>query len=91
MHTRSSQASHAILTESVNQFRDVFDFSTTPEAWDINTLDGLASVQAELARQATMIAYNNTFLAVALLAFIAIPFAYLFKRVPHNLRVPQQA
>ena len=80
IHTRTSQISHAVLTELVTPFRDVFKFNFHPEQWDIDTVDGLASIQAELARQATMIAYNNTFYAVAILAFIVIPLALLFRK-----------
>ncbi len=80
IHTRSAQLSHAVLTESISPFREIFDFSSIPEMWDINTLSGLASIQTELARQATMIAYNNTFLAVTILSLCAIPFVFLFKK-----------
>ena len=80
IHTRTAQTNHAFLTEFVTPFRDVFKYITHPEQWDINTLEGLSSVHEELTRQATMIAYNNTFFAVATLAFIVIPLAFLFKK-----------
>jgi len=80
VHTRSAQTSHAILTEFVNPFREVFRFATTPEQWDISTLDGMAAIQDELIRQSQMIAYNNTFFTVAAMCFLAAPFVYLFRR-----------
>lgn len=80
IHTRTAQTSHALLTEFVTPFRDVFRFSFHPEEWDINTLEGLALVHEELTRQATMIAYNNTFFAVAALSFMVIPLAFLFRK-----------
>ena len=79
IHTRSSQISHAVLTESVTPYRELFDFSFFPEQWDIDTLTGLASLHEELTRQSVMIAYNNTFFAVALMSLLAIPLAFLFK------------
>ena len=79
IHTRTSQMSHAALNEFINPFREIFNFSMIPEMWDINTVSGLASVQDELARQASMIAYNNTFFAVAMLSLLAIPFVFLFR------------
>lgn len=80
VHTRSAQLSHAMLNELISPFREVFNFSSTPEQWDIETISGLASIHSEVIRQATMIAYNNTFLAVAILSLVSIPFAFLFKR-----------
>jgi DHA2 family multidrug resistance protein len=80
IHTRTLQTSHAELTEFVTPFRDVFKYSFYPEQWDINTLEGLASIHEELTRQATMIAYNNTFFAVAALSFVVIPLAFLFRK-----------
>ncbi len=80
VHTRTFQTSHAILTEFVNPFREVFNFSFLPQTWDIDTLSGLAALQFELSRQATMIAYNSTFFAVSMLCFSAIPLVWLFNR-----------
>ena len=79
VHTHTSQTSHAILSTFLSPFREIFRFSTTPEEWDFNTLSGLASLQDELVRQASMIAYNNTFFAVAMLSFVAVPLAGLFR------------
>jgi DHA2 family multidrug resistance protein len=58
----------------------VFNFSFLPQTWDIDTLSGLAALQFELSRQATMIAYNSTFFAVSMLCFSAIPLVWLFNR-----------
>ncbi|MCY3770222.1 MAG: DHA2 family efflux MFS transporter permease subunit [Gammaproteobacteria bacterium] len=79
VHTRTSQISHANLSAFITPFREIFSFSTTPDEWSLHTLSGLESIQEELARQASMIAYNNTFFAVAMLSFVAIPFAGLFR------------
>ena len=80
VHTRSAQTSHAILTEFINPFREIFRLATIPDPWDLETLEGLASIQVELSLQAQMIAYNNTFFTVAAMCFIAAPFVYLFNR-----------
>ena len=80
VHTRSAQTSHANLTELINPFRETLKSMIHPERWDIGSLEGITSMHAELTRQATMIAYNNTFFAVAMLAFVVIPLAFLFRR-----------
>ncbi len=80
VHTRTFQTSHAVLTEFVTPFREIFSFAFVPESWDIDTISGLASLQSELARQATMIAYNNTFFAVSMMCFSVIPLVWMFNR-----------
>ena len=80
VHTRSAQTSHANLTELINPFRETLKSMIHPEQWDIGSLEGITSMHAELTRQATIIAYNNTFFAVAMLAFVVIPLAFLFRR-----------
>ncbi len=78
VHTRSAQTSHAVLSEYVTPFRELFNYAFIPEQWDINTLSGLASVQAELARQAAMIAYNHTFFIISLMSLLIIPLVFLY-------------
>lgn len=80
IHTRSAQTSHASLTELINPFREVLKSALHPEQWDISNLDGISAIHEELTRQATMIAYNNTFFAVATLALMAAPLALLFHK-----------
>jgi len=80
IQTRSSQISQAMLNESITPFREIFNFSTMPQQWDLNSLSGLASIHSELLRQASVIAYNNTFLAIAIMSFMVIPLVFLFKK-----------
>lgn len=78
--TRSANINHATLTEHVSRYNDLLSQSRTG-AWDAGTLSGLANIEAEITRQATMIGYLNNFTFVAALALLATPFVFLFRRV----------
>jgi DHA2 family multidrug resistance protein len=68
--TQDTQTAHAILSEHVNLFNDA---ARDPL--------GMASIEREVSRQAGMIAYNNTFMFIAVLAVVPVPFVYLLKRM----------
>lgn len=75
LHTRHTQINHAVLTESVTPFREL----AQSEYWSVFQLEGLAALDQEVTRQATMVAYNNSFLAIALTVASLIPAILLFR------------
>jgi DHA2 family multidrug resistance protein len=80
LHTRQTQTNHALLSEHVNPFNELFGSPKVPEVWDIAEASGLAALDHEVTRQAMMIAYNNSFLLMTLMAAALLPMAFVFRR-----------
>jgi len=69
--TRSTQQNHAIMVEHINPFNRLLDPQALPLIMDINTLRGVAIVNAEINRQAAMMGYLNDFAIMMWAALIA--------------------
>lgn len=80
LHARHIQINHANLVDAVTPFNELFRRASPAELWDLTEAADLAALQVEITRQATMIAYNNSFLVVAIVLAILIPFIPLFRR-----------
>ncbi|MGE0094884.1 MAG: DHA2 family efflux MFS transporter permease subunit [Alphaproteobacteria bacterium] len=78
--TRSANINHATLVEHISRYNDLLSQPRAAGAWDMVTRGGLASIEAEVTRQATMIGYLNNFTFIAILSATAIPFVLLFRR-----------
>ncbi len=77
--TRMGQVAHSVVGAHINPFNERFRLLALPETWDLNNLEGLAALQREVARQAEMIAYADSFLAAAIIALVALPLAFFFR------------
>lgn len=77
--TRSTATNHAILTEHVSPYNEVFRQSAVRELWDTATASGLAVLDAEITRQAAMLAYINDFYLLAIASLIGLPLLLLVK------------
>lgn len=77
--TRSAATNHAILSEHVSPYNEAFRLAPATELWDTATATGLAALDAEITRQATMIAYVNDFYLLALASLMALPLLLLIK------------
>jgi MFS transporter, DHA2 family, multidrug resistance protein len=75
--TRNSQIMHATLAEDVNRYNPVLRDQLSGGAPSLSSLAGL---NAEVTRQAAMIAYNNNFKLMMLLSFAAIPLILLLRK-----------
>ena len=73
---RHTQAMHSRLAEHVTPYGD-FMHRLPPSA--LSTTQGLAALDHEVTRQAAMIAYNNDFKLMMVLALVSIPFVALLK------------
>ena len=62
----------------MNPYNDVFKYASIPELWNLADTSGLVALDAEITSQATMIAYNNSFYATALVALAMLPLILLF-------------
>ena len=79
MHARHSQINRAILAEHVSPgLANV----PLPDQWSLTDPAGLAAIQFEVERQATMIAFNNSFMISAIALVVLIPFIFVFRFKP---------
>ena len=53
--------------------------SSLPEFWSLTERSGLASLEQEVTRQATMIAFNNSFMVIGIVMLALIPFIVFFR------------
>ena len=79
--TRSMQINRAELNESLNRFNENADFSEISTLWNFNHSSGLAALENELIRQATMISYINDFWLLMIAALLVMPLALLAKPI----------
>jgi DHA2 family multidrug resistance protein len=79
MHARHTQANYSVISSGLTPFNQSLQYPDIQQGWSLNHVETLLSLQAEVSRQATMIAYNNSFLICAWLMIILIPFCYMFK------------
>ena len=84
IHTQNSQANHAVLSEHVTPFNELLRYPNIPEIWDVTEVWGRAALDLEISRQAEMIAYNNSFLLVALGTALLLPVVFLFRPPRRN-------
>jgi DHA2 family multidrug resistance protein len=77
MLSRGAQASHAALAARVPAYGA--ETALVPQAWDPSTLAGAAALNAEVSRQAAVIAYLNDFQLLMLLTFAALPLVWFLR------------
>ena len=80
LHARHSQINRSVLAEHVTPFSELIRTMPLPDVWSLSEASGLAAIELEVTRQATMIAYNNSFLAISAVLATLIPVALLFRR-----------
>ena len=79
IHTRQTQATHAMLAEHVNPFNELFQYPSIAKIWDLAEAGALAALDHEVTRQAAMIAYNNSFVLLAIGTAALIPTVFFFR------------
>jgi DHA2 family multidrug resistance protein len=78
---RSTTASYSTMAETITAFPGGNALGQLPNAWSVDTVDGLFRLSGEIERQAAMIGYINAFHLMALAAAAAVPLA-LWMRMP---------
>jgi DHA2 family multidrug resistance protein len=78
IHTTS--INYAELREKVTPFNRNFQIPAIKDVWNIETTQGLVGISNEIARQATMIGYLNSFAFFTITAAIAMPLVLLVKK-----------
>ena len=80
LHSRLMQINHAVLSEQITLTTERLNRITLPDNWNLHSQSGLATIAAEISRQAEIIAYLNAFLAIGVIATLILPFLYLLKK-----------
>jgi MFS transporter, DHA2 family, multidrug resistance protein len=79
---REMQVSYSALTQFVSPYNEAMNSGAARNMLHLDNAHGLASMGAEVARQATMVAFNSTLQIAAYLGLIILPLL-IFARVRH--------
>jgi DHA2 family multidrug resistance protein len=77
MFVRSSAVMHARLAEHVTPYS-----SRLQTPMDTSSVAKLAAMDGRIVQQAAMLAYNNMFRMMFIIAIFSIPLAFLFRKPP---------
>jgi DHA2 family multidrug resistance protein len=80
--SRETQASHAGIGSQLSRFREALRPDRFGAIWDWTTPEGAAALNAEVTRQAQMIAYLNDFRFMLILTLAATPLILLLRAPP---------
>jgi DHA2 family multidrug resistance protein len=78
--THGIQVAHDDLAQFVSPFNQFFQGGATPGAWDLGATQGLLALENVVQRQATTIAYNNSFRLIMMWTAILAPLTYFLVR-----------
>ena len=79
---RGIQINHEVMSAHINPYNELFRYSFSPGAWDLSEASGLVALDAEITRQATMIAYNNSSYLIPIVGLLVIPLLLLLRPPP---------
>jgi MFS transporter, DHA2 family, multidrug resistance protein len=77
---RNTQIVHAELAGHVTPFNDALGAAAPSHFWNMATTVGRAALNAEVTRQASVVAYANDFKLMMIVALVALPLIFLLKR-----------
>lgn len=80
--TRNTRENRATLLEQVTPYNELFLWQSMPEQWNPGNLNSLAMLEAEVTRQAALIAYLNDFKLVFIAVLALVPLVLLMNRPP---------
>jgi MFS transporter, DHA2 family, multidrug resistance protein len=78
--TRNTQLVHAELAGRVTPFNDALGEVGPSHFWNMATMVGKAALNAEVTKQASVVAYANDFKLMMLVALVALPLVLLLKK-----------
>ena len=70
---RTGTTNYAELTERLNVYSKALDLRSVVGVWNFESLPSLAALSQELARQASMIGYANSFVLYTAACFVSLP------------------
>ena len=77
---RNTQIMHAELSAHVIPFNDALQVGNVVRIWSLASVAGRAALNGEITRQATIIAFNNDFKLMMVVAMVAMPLVFLLRR-----------
>jgi DHA2 family multidrug resistance protein len=77
---RNTQEMHAEIAAQVTPFNDALHLGAAARIWDMTTAAGRAALNGEITRQATIIAFNDDFKLMMIIALLAMPLVALLRR-----------
>jgi DHA2 family multidrug resistance protein len=78
--TRNTQIVHAELAGHVTPFNDALGHGAPSHFWNMATTLGRAALNAEVTKQASVVAYANDFKLMMIVALMALPLIFLLRR-----------
>lgn len=78
--TRTAQMTRSTLVEHVSPVRELLYGAEFPELWTIGTMPGIASLDHEIAHQAMMVAFQNSFLIMVIVPAFGVVLTLLIGR-----------
>ena len=78
--SRDARVNREVLSAHVTQYNEAFQLPGARELWTLTERSGLAAIEAEIGRQATMIAFNNTLYLTAVIGLAILPLILLLRR-----------
>ena len=78
--TRNTQIVHAELAGHVTPFNDALAAVAPSHFWNMATTVGRAALNAEVTKQAMVVAYADDFKLMMIVALVALPLIFLLKR-----------
>ncbi len=79
---RSTAENYANMTEKISPFNKTFGLPGVSGQWNMQSADGLVAISGEIHRQAAMIGYINAFYLFTIASALAVPLAWLMRKVP---------
>ena len=80
LHTRLSQVNRAVLVEHISESNELLRMPAVANSIDLDSLNGLAALSAEISRQASLIAYVNSYLFISIAAALVLPLILMLKK-----------
>ena len=80
LQDRMTQTMHSSLAAAVTPFRAALHLPMVQRLWNLHSTAGLASLNQEITRQASMIAYIDNFYFMMVITLAAVPLLLLLRR-----------
>ena len=77
---RNTQANRADLVNHVSPFNEAVLHTPLPELWNLDAVGTLATLNAEITRQASLMAYANDFRLLTFITLACVPLVFLMRQ-----------
>ncbi|MGK2913143.1 MAG: hypothetical protein ACSLE5_01590 [Porticoccaceae bacterium] len=85
--SRNTQSNYAMLADFIGSFRLAVKQAIETGIVQLDSVQGLAAINAEVTRQATMLAYLQDFRLMMWVSLVSMPLIFLLKAPPQT-RMP---